>query len=135
MAEFITFDTTQKEVLVDITMDVRRIVQQSRVTNGLLNLFTPGGSSAILIQPNFNDDASTDLLDLLAILIPEGVWLHDAGAGTADAYLKAGLIGPSKVIPLVGGALLLSDDQRVVFCEFNGPRSDRQVVASLLSDR
>lgn len=135
MAEFITFDTSQKELLVDITMDVRRFVQHSRVTDGLLNLFTPGGSTALLIQPNYNSDTSRDLLDLLSILIPEGVWLHDGGSGAADAHLKAGLIGPSKVIPLVDGELLLNDEQRVLFCEFNGPKRARRVVASLLADR
>ena len=135
MAEFITFDTRQREVLVDITMELRQIVQHSRVSDGLVNLFTPGGSAAVLIQPHFTDKASQDILDLLGILIPEGVWLHDEGTGAADAHLKAGLIGPSKVIPLVNGSLLLSDEQRVLFCEFNGPKPARQVVVTMLADR
>lgn len=135
MAEFITFDTSHREVLVDITLELRRIVQHSRVRDGLVNLFTPDGSSAILIQPNYSDGTSQDILDLLGILIPEGVWLQDQGAGAGDAHLKAGVVGPSKVIPLVNGSLLMNDNQRVLFCEFNGPSRARQVAVTVLSDR
>lgn len=135
MAEIISFNTSQKEVLVDITPELRQIIRHSRVQDGLVNLFTRGSSTAILIQADHNSEASLDVLDLLSILIPEGVWLHDGGEGTADAHLKSGLIGPSKTIPLMDGSLLLSDDQKVLFCEFDGPQHVRQVICTVVSDR
>lgn len=135
MAEIIRFNTSQKEVLVDITMEVRQLIQQSRVMDGVVNLFTPDGSAGILIQSDENAESSRDVLDLLKILIPEGVWLHDSGDGNADAHLKAGLVGPSKTIPLVNGELLLSENQRVFYCDFNGPNQGCQVVCTLLPDR
>jgi len=65
-------------------------------------------------------------------LIPQGVWRHDAQDGNGDAHLKAGLVGPSESIPLIEGRLGLSRWQNIFFCEWDGPRSDRRVVVSVM---
>lgn len=135
MAELITFSTTQKEELRDITMELRQVILQMRTQEGLVNLYTRGSGTALMIQPNYSHDMSKDILDMLQILVPEGVWLHDKGEGTGDAHLKAGLLGPSLTIPLIDGSLLLSDEQKVLFCEFEGPQQVRQVICTVVSDR
>lgn len=135
MPELITFSTSEKEELLDITPELRQVIRQARVQDGLVNLYTRGSCSALMIQPDHNPEMSGDILDMLKILVPEGVWLHDRGEGMADAHLKAGLVGPSQTIPLVNGSLLLSDEQKVLFCEFDGPQSVRQVICTVISDR
>jgi thiamine phosphate synthase YjbQ (UPF0047 family) len=44
-------------------------------------------------------------------------------------------VGPSETIPLIDGRLGLSRWQNVFFCEFDGPRSERSVVVTVLADR
>jgi secondary thiamine-phosphate synthase enzyme len=120
---------------VDITSQVRALVRDSGIRDGLVALYAQGATGAIMIQENWDDSVQRDVVDLLQQLIPRGVWRHDAQDGNGDAHLKAGLVGPSETVPLIDGQLGLSTWQNIFFCEFDGPRRDRRVVCSIISDR
>lgn len=134
MREIIRLQTGAREILVDITPQVREVVSRSGVSDGLVGLYAQGATAAIMIQENWDDSVQTDVVDLLRKLIPRGVWRHDAQDGNGDSHLKSGLIGPSETVPLVDGKLGLSTWQNIFFCEFDGPRSDRSVVCTILRD-
>ncbi|MDH3947743.1 MAG: secondary thiamine-phosphate synthase enzyme YjbQ [Gammaproteobacteria bacterium] len=134
MRETITFQTQQREVLVDITTLVKDVVERSGIQNGLVNIYAQGATGAIMIQENWDESVQTDVVNLLRQLIPQGVWLHDAQDGNGDAHLKSGLVGPSESIPLIEGGLGLSTWQNIFFCEFDGPRKERRVVCSVIAD-
>ena len=134
MREIIRLETSAREVLVDITPQVKAVVAKSRVRDGLVNLYAQGATAAVMIQENWDDSVQTDVVELLRKLIPRGVWRHDAQDGNGDSHLKAGLVGPSETIPLIDGQLGLSTWQNVFFCEFDGPRADRRVVCTVIAD-
>ena len=134
MREIIHIETHRREVLVDITPQVENVVQQSGISNGLVSVYAQGATAAIMIQENWDDSVQTDVVNLLAKMIPQGVWLHDAQDGNGDSHLKSGLVGPSETIPLVDGKLGLSTWQNIFFCEFDGPRNDRRVVCTIIGD-
>ena len=135
MRETITLSTPRREVLVDITEAVQSLVSRSGLRNGVACLYAQGATAALMIQENWDESVQTDVVNLLAKLIPRGVWLHDAQDGNGDAHLKSGLVGPSETIPVIDGKLGLSTWQNIFFCEFDGPRSERRVVCTLLADR
>lgn len=126
--------THARETLVDITEPVRAVVRASGVRNGLVSVYAQGATAAVMIQENWDDSVQTDVVSFLRKLIPRGVWLHDAQDGNGDAHLKSGLVGPSETIPLIEGGLGLSRWQNIFFCEFDGPRRDRQVVVTVIPD-
>ena len=132
MHHSIHFATRRAQELVDITERVRAIVKDSGVQNGLLNVYAQGATAAVMIQENWDESVPLDVIDLLRKLIPPGVWLHDQQDGNGDAHLKAGLVGPSETIPIIDGKLGLSTWQGIFFCEFDGPRSNRTVVCTVL---
>ena len=134
MREIIHLQTAARETLVDITGQVRRVVSASGGRNGLVSVYAQGATAAIMIQENWDESVQTDVVNFLRKLIPNGVWLHDAQDGNGDAHLKSGLVGPSETIPLIDGELGLSRWQNIFFCEFDGPRKDRQVVCTVLVD-
>jgi len=134
MRQIIQLKTGQREVLVDITPQVKQVVTASGVRNGLVSVYAQGATAAIMIQENWDDSVQRDVVDLLAKMIPRGVWLHDAQDGNGDSHLKSGLVGPSETIPLIDGRLGLSTWQNIFFCEFDGPRSDRRVVCTVVGD-
>jgi len=134
MREIIHIETHSREVLVDITPQVESVVQQSGIENGLVSVYAQGATAAIMIQENWDDSVQTDVVNLLAKIIPRGVWLHDAQDGNGDSHLKSGLVGPSETIPLIDGKLGLSTWQNIFFCEFDGPRNDRRVVCTIIGD-
>ena len=108
MREIITIATRQRETLVDITEQVKRIVNNSGVMNGIVNVYAQGATAAIMIQENWDESVQTDVVNFLRQIIPKGVWLHDQQDGNGDSHLKAGLVGPSETIPLIDGKLGLS---------------------------
>jgi secondary thiamine-phosphate synthase enzyme len=135
MRELIRLRTQQREELVDITEEVRRIATASGVRNGLVALYAQGATAALMIQENWDPSVPTDVVNFLRKLIPPGVWLHDRQDNNGDAHLKAGLIGPSETIPLIEGQLGLSRWQNIFLCEFDGPREERTVICTVLADR
>lgn len=134
MRETISLETTQREMLIDITSHVKTVVDRSGVMNGIVNVYAQGATGAIMIQENWDESVQMDVVSLLRQLIPQGVWLHDAQDGNGDAHLKSGLVGPSETLPLIDGRLGLSTWQNIFFCEFDGPRKQRHVVCTVIAD-
>ena len=126
--------TSRREELVDITAQVQETVTLSGIENGLVVLYVQGATAALMIQENWDESVQTDVVNLLQNLIPRGVWLHDQQDGNGDSHLKAGLVGPSESIPVIDGRLGLSRWQNIFLCEFDGPRSKRVVVCTIIKD-
>ena len=124
----------QCEELIDVTDRVRRVVADSGVRDGLCCVYAHGATAAVMIQENWDASVPTDVVHLLASVIPPGVWLHDRQDGNGDAHLKAGLVGPAETIPVIDGGLGLSRWQGIFFCEFDGPRRDRRFSVTVIAD-
>lgn len=134
MREKIIIKTSKREELVDITKQVKAIVRKSGVHNGLVNVYAQGATAAILIQENWDESVQTDVVHCLQKLIPKGVWLHDQQDGNGDSHLKSGLLGPSEMVPIIDKKLGLSTWQNIFFCEFDGPRRERSIICTVISD-
>ncbi|MBS1171816.1 MAG: automatic annotation [Proteobacteria bacterium] len=134
MRRIIELATQRREELIDITAAVGEAVRDSGVRDGIATVYAQGATAAVMIQENWDASVPSDVIELLRRLIPRGVWLHDRQDGNGDAHLKAGLVGPSQTIPVVDGQLGLSTWQGIFFCEFDGPRSRRTVVCTVLAD-
>ena len=133
MQKTIQISTHQHDGLYDITRDVEKIVAESNIQTGTVNVYAQGATAAIMIQENWDDSVQTDVINFLKKVIPSGVWLHDKQDGNGDAHLKAGLIGPGETIPIINGKMGLSTWQNIFFCEFDGPRSSRKIVVTVCS--
>jgi len=134
MHQTITVSSQQREQLIDITDNVKAIVKQSGIRNGLISVYVQGATAAIMIQENWDESVQTDVINFLGKIIPNGVWLHDQQDGNGDAHLKSGLVGPSETIPLINGELGLSTWQNIFLCEFDGPRQERRVICTIMAD-
>jgi len=134
MRRILNIQTHRREELVDITRQVEEVVRESGVGDGLVSLYVQGATAALMIQENWDESVQTDVVNFLHKLIPPGVWLHDRQDNNGDAHLKAGLVGPSETIPIIGGKLGLSRWQNIFLCEFDGPRDRRPIVCTILAD-
>ena len=106
---------------------------KNKIKHGIVNVYAQGATAAIMIQENWDNSVQNDVINLLKRLIPSGIWEHDSQDNNGDAHLKAGIIGPSETIPIINGKMGLSTWQNIFFCEFDGPRSNRKIVLSILS--
>ena len=134
MQKIITLRTDRKNGLYDITAKILEIIKESRVQNGIASVYARGSTAAIMIQENWDESVQDDVVTLLNRMIPSGIWEHDRQDNNGDAHLKAGLVGPSETIPVIQGKPGLSTWQNIFFCEFDGPRSQREIVVTILSE-
>ncbi|MCF8225103.1 MAG: secondary thiamine-phosphate synthase enzyme YjbQ [Bacteroidales bacterium] len=135
MQKIIQKPTQEHEGLYDITLEVEKIVEESGVSNGLVNVYVQGATAGIMIQENWDQSVQNDVVNLLRKLIPAGIWEHDRQDNNGDSHLKAGIVGPQETIPVVGGKMGLSTWQNIFLCEFDGPRSVRKIMITVIADR
>ncbi len=135
MRQIIQISTHSHNDLIDITHPVKEVVAASGIRNGVVNVYAQGATAAIMIQENWDRSVQNDVISLLRRLIPPGIWEHDRQDNNGDAHLKAGLVGPSETIPLIEGELGLSTWQNIFFCEFDGPRSRRNIIVTVIEDK
>ena len=134
MQKTIHIQTDKQNGLYDITSEVLKIVSETKVQTGLVNIYAQGATAAIMIQENWDQSVQNDVITLLQKLIPNGIWQHDAQDGNGDAHLKAGIVGPNETIPIIDGKPGLSTWQNVFFCEFDGPRSSRSIIVTIIKN-
>ncbi|HJZ85095.1 MAG TPA: secondary thiamine-phosphate synthase enzyme YjbQ [Polyangia bacterium] len=122
--------TSKREEMIDITSLVRGAIKKTGVSAGVAYVYVPHTTAAVTLQENTDPTVKTDLLGLLARLIPKDGGFEHA-EGNADAHIKSSAVGASQTIPVEGGRLLLGTWQAIWFCEFDGPRSRRVLVKVL----
>ncbi|MCP3944111.1 MAG: YjbQ family protein [Desulfobacteraceae bacterium] len=118
--------------MIDITSQVRQLVKKSNVQNGLVHIFSMHTTAAITINDNADHAVEEDILNSINKVIPwDDQFKHMEG--NSAAHIKGSLFGPSEIIPLENGSLVLGTWQGIFFCEFDGPR-DRQVNVKIQAD-
>lgn len=114
--------TNARTQMVDITSKVQNAVRQSNIKNGLVQVFSMHTTAAITINENADPAVETDILNTINKVIPwDDHFKHMEG--NSAAHIKVSLFGPSEIIPLENGSLVLGTWQGIYFCEFDGPRN------------
>lgn len=120
----------------DLTEEVARIVKESRVRGGIVQLFNVGSTAALGVI-EFEPGLQQDLPDVLDKLIPpsrnyghEQAW-HD---GNGHSHLQATLLGPSLTVPVRDGRLMLGTWQQIVHLECDVKSRRRTVLATVLGE-
>ena len=114
--------TSSRSDMVDITSQVRQIVSESGISDGVCIVFVPHTTAGITINEGADPNVCTDILGKLNDLVPrDGRFLHMEG--NSDSHVKASLVGSSVSVIVEKGSLVLGTWQKIFFCEFDGPRS------------
>ena len=120
----------------DLTDQVAAIVNASRITTGMVNVFNVG-STAALGTIEFEPGLERDLPATLDKLIPpsrsyghEQAW-HD---GNGHSHLQATLLGPSLTVPIVEGKLQLGTWQQIFHLECDVRGRHRTVLVTVYGD-
>jgi secondary thiamine-phosphate synthase enzyme len=122
--------TTTRNELVDITLPVEGVVEESGVSEGICVLAVPHTTAAVTVNENADPSVKADIIAKLIELVPAGDRYRHL-EGNADAHIKATIVGPSETLLVKGGRLSLGTWQGVFFCEFDGPRTRRVVIRVL----
>ncbi len=127
------FRTTEHKQCIEITEEVRAVVRDSGVQEGICHVTVLHATAAIVINENDDPNIGIDLLTALDRAIPDHAgWLHDRVDDNAQAHIKAAVLGPSETVAVRDGDLLLGTWQGVLLVELDGPRSERHVVVTIV---
>ena len=118
----------QHQEFIDVTAEVSRVVAESGILEGLLQLFVPHTTAAVTINENADPDVVRDMLAGLAKLVPDDPAFRHV-EGNSDAHIKSSLVGCQLSVPVSGGVPALGTWQGIYFCEFDGPRRRRLHVS------
>ena len=118
----------------EITERVRAVAEDSGVDHGQVTAFVRGSTAAVTTM-EYEPGGIHDLRALLDRLIPPGGDYehnrlnHDTNS---HAHQRASIIGPSEVVPLIGGRLALGTWQQLVLIDFDDRPRDRTVIVQAL---
>jgi len=122
----ISVHSRAREEVLDITPLVAAALPALGLANGAVLLLCPHTTAALTVNETADPDVRTDVQAGFANLVPDLPFRH--AEGNSGAHLRSALLGPSLVLPVAAGRLVLGTWQGIYFCEFDGPRQ-RQVWA------
>jgi len=130
-----TVSSQSEGEIIDITPQVKKIVRDSKVREGIVNLFVQH-STAALTTIEFEPGVLSDLRRALSVFAPDNAeYAHNArwGDGNGRSHVKAALVGPSLSVPFKEGNLMCGTWQQIVLleCDVNAGR-ERTVVCSVM---
>ena len=128
----ITFTTGNKRGLFDLTRECANFVNGEG--DGLLNVFVPHATAGVVIM-ELGAGSDLDLMTRLDELLPrDDRWRHSHGSrGHGADHVLPLLVGPSIVVPVVGGQLQLGTWQSIALVDPNQDNSTRTVTLSFLA--
>jgi secondary thiamine-phosphate synthase enzyme len=126
----ISVKTGSRTQMIDITDQVRRVVNDSGIQNGLVHICSLHTTGAVTINENADPAVPTDILNTINKIVPwDDQYRHMEG--NSAAHIKVSLFGPSEMVALENGSLVLGTWQSIFFCEFDGPRQ-RKVNVTIM---
>jgi len=132
MLKRIPIKTNTQIQILDITIHVQKIVDESKISEGICYLFVPHTTAGITINENADPSVKSDILKELNKVIPlKDNYTHNEG--NSAAHIKASLMGFSESILVYKGRLVLGTWQGIYFCEFDGPRT-RNLYVKIIQD-
>ena len=126
--EKLEVQTRKDQELVDMTPEVERVIKESGVKNGVVNIMTMHTSSGIVVTEGL-PCLEMDVLNQLGTLAPDqGNYYHnryldiDGRLGfNAGAHLRGVLSGYTAFFPIEDGKIVKGSRQRIYFAEYDGP--------------
>ena len=131
LTKHLTFNIKSRRGFVNITPDVRKLVDQSKVQEGLCLVNAMHITASVFINDNesgLHHDYEK-WLEKLAPHEPIEQYKHnDTGEDNADAHLKRQVMGREVVVAITNGELDFGPWEQIFYGEFDGKRPKRVLV-------
>ena len=130
--EYLWFHTKKHREYLNITDQIEKIVQVSRVQEGIALVSAMHITAGVYINDAENG-LINDIDEWLEKLCPfrQDYRHHHTGETNGDSHLKNLLIGHQQVVPITAGRLDLGTWEQIYYAEFDGQRRKRVIVKIL----
>ena len=112
--------------LIDLTNQVKEVIRNSGVSDGICVVYVPHTTAGVTINENADPSVKHDILLETSKFVLEHDREYRHSEGNSAGHIKSTLFGSSIHVIIAGARPLLGTWQGIYFCEFDGPRR-RQV--------
>lgn len=122
--------------VLDITGQVERIVGESGIKTGIVNV-SGRGSTLGVTTLEFEPGCVADLRRALEQVAPAtSDYAHNARWGDDNGYahLRSALVGTAKSFPVIEGKLGTGTWQQIVLCDFDNRGREREVTVTVVGE-
>jgi secondary thiamine-phosphate synthase enzyme len=128
---YLTFNTKTRNAFVNITKDVQKVVNESKIKEGICLVNAMHITASVFVNDN-ESGLHHDFekwLEKLAPHAPTNQYRHnDTGEDNADAHLKRQIMGRETVVAITDGKLDFGPWEQIFYGEFDGQRNKRVLV-------
>ena len=129
--EYLTYEVPSRRGFVNITQEVRKIIQKSGIKEGLCLVNAMHITASVFINDNesgLHHDYEK-WLEEIAPHEPVSQYQHnDTGEDNADAHLKRQVMGREVIVAITKGQLDFGPWEQIFYGEFDGKRPKRVLV-------
>lgn len=122
--------STKEGGFVDITEDVRKIVGNSRVREGLCSVFIPATTAGLLLNEK-DRMLLEDFRKFFQTVDDKKLYHHPSNA---FSHLRASMLRSDITMPVSDGKLVLGTWQSIILWEFDIEPRKRAVIVTVMGD-
>jgi len=132
--ETISIKTKSINDFVLITPKVQKVVDESKIKNGVVFVNALHNTAALIIQEN-DSTIHRDLINFLEKVVPmkEKYFHNYEGNENATAHIKSNILGTFVTIPLKDEKMVLGTWQNIFFVELFEAR-EREIVITIIGE-
>ena len=128
---------TKSKYLNDITFDVNKCLEKSKIKNGLCSLFVKHTSASLLIQENADPAVLRDIESFFRRLVSEDSNLYEHNSEGPDdmpAHIRSLLTNTSLSIPITNSKLELGIWQGIYLYEHRNQSYTRKIIVNIIGE-
>ena len=136
ITKMIKISSKRENDMLDITDQTSKVIQESKLKDGIVTLFV-AGSTAAITTIEYEPGLRNDFPKMLNRIIPKNIeYEHDNTwhDGNGHSHIRASLIGPSLTVPFKDGRLILGTWQQIVFLELDTRSRERKITTQIIGE-
>lgn len=118
----IPVETGERYQLVSITDEVKQVVREAGVEEGVCIVSSTHTTAAVTVNEDYDRDVPRDLAAASKAFLEALEVRFEHAEGNSDSHFLTSLFGQSQTLLVRGGELDLGRWQGVFLAEFDGPR-------------
>ena len=129
----ISIKTKGNNDIINITDQVQKAVEESKIKEGTCFVFVPHSTCAISTI-EYEPGLIQDIKDALERIAPvDAKYAHDDkwGDGNGYAHIRATFMKPSFVVPIEKGRLMLGTWQQIILIDFDNRAREREIIIKI----
>ena len=129
--------TSRGRGFYDLTTEIKRIVVNAKIENGLFTAYIKHTSASLLINENYDSDVLVDMETFFSKLVPDGSsdFIHTMeGADDMPAHIRTALTQTHLSIPIQNSVLQIGQWQGIFLYEHRFLAHNRSIATHIIGE-